>query len=1172
MNFNVYTIAARPFGGWLTTKVLRIMKLTTLFLIIALVQVSAKGYSQKITLDEKNKSLEQVFHAIEKQSAYVFFYDNKYVKATKVNVNLKNASIEEVLNACFGNLPLTYNIVEKNIVITPKDEHKTVEVIQAAIQKIQGKVTDTTGGPIPGVTVKVKGSSAVAVTDVNGKYSIAVPNSDAVLVFSYVGYLSQEIKVGDRTTIDVALHERKNGLNEIVIVGYGSQSKAQVTGAISTVKMGDVLADRPVSTTSALLLGVVPGLQVTIGSGQPGSSTSLNIRGGTDLNASGNNVGTVNTGGPLILVDNVPFNGGLNLINPDDIETISVLKDAGSAAIYGGRSAFGVVLITMKKGKKSQKVQFQYSNNVTFANAVNLPVKATPSQFLQSLTDMGTVSYYAGQNVATWTQLENQYQANPSQFPGGITTVSGQPYQLAATNVLGQLLGSYAPQFQNNFSVSGGSENTTFRASLGSTNENGIIDPSAGQDKFSRYTVNSILSTDVNKWLTTQFVVDYSNSLTTTPSTNQFQLAENFPTLTADTYYVTASNGTVGISGTPKNVISTGAPNLSQTSDIRLTGRAIVKPFTGLTITGEYTYDGLSNVQTDYSELTSLINPLTFIAGPYGTGIYEIYNDPTTSKSLNIYGNYVKSYHNHNFSLLAGYNQESNVTSNNYVYRSGMIAANLPSITQGTGPLNAGDGYSATTLQGYFGRFSYDYKGKYLLQVNGRYDGSSNFPPNHRFGFFPSASVGWRIIDEDFMNVLKPVLSELKLRASIGTVGNQNIGAYSFIPVLNGTQPYWLNGTGAYLTSLSSPGIISSSFTWEKVQTINYGVDFGLFANRLTGSFDLFRRTTSDILAAGAIPLPAVLGTGAPLQNTASLQAKGFEVQINWKDKIGQVRYSVGANVYDSQSTVTKFDGNPTGIIPSQNNSPTTYYVGQKLGDIWGYTSNGFYSVSDFVPGSLNSKLTGGKLLPGVVTMQGELPNPGDVKFKDLNGDGVIYSGTNTLSNPGDRKIIGNSTPRYQFGANGSVGYKSFDFTFVLSGVAKQDLNMINALTVPNNYTFATIYQNELNYWTPTNTNPKFGRIYDQGAFNQSTNQTTQTSLLSNGAYLRINNLALAYTLPNKLLSKVHINSLRVFCSVENPFLFDYLPKGVDPTLTNQAYGLQYPFLRKTSFGANLTF
>ena len=1154
MNLNVYAIAVRPFGRGLPLKMLRIMKLTTLFLIIALVQASARGYSQKITLDEKNKSLEQVFHAIEKQSAYVFFYDNKYIKTVKVNVSLKNASIEDVLNACFGSLPLTYNIVEKNIVVTSKDEHKTPAAVEIAIQKIQGKVTDTTGGPIPGATVKVKGTNMVAVTDAQGSYTITVPNSDAVLVFSYVGYVSQEIKVGNRTVLDVTLREGKNGLNEIVIVGYGSQSKAQVTGAISSVKMSEVLGDRPVSTTSALLLGVVPGLQVTIGSGQPGSGTSFNTSGGS-----------INTGSPLILVDNVPFNGGLNLINPDDIETISVLKDAGSAAIYGGRSAFGVVLITMKKGKKSQKAQFQYSNNITFANAVNLPVKATPLQFLKSLTDAGTTSYYAGQNVATWTQLENQYLANPSQFPGGITNVGGQQYQLAATNVLGELLGSFAPQIQNNFSVSGGSENTTFRISLGSTNENGIIDPTAHQDKYSRYTVNSILSTDVNKWLTTQLLLNYSNSLSTTPSANQFSIAENFPTLTADSYYITATNGTVGISGTPKNVLSQGTPNLSQTSDIRLTGRAIVKPLTGLTLTGEYTYDGLNNVQTLYSELNTLINPLTFIAGPYGTGIYEISNSPTTSKSLNIYGNYVKSFRNHNFSLLAGYNQESNIASNNYVYRTGMIAPNLPSITQGTGPLNAGDSYSATTLQGYFGRFSYDYKGKYLIQVNGRYDGSSNFPPNHRFGFFPSGSIGWRIIDEDFMSSVKPILTELKLRASIGSVGNQNIGAYSFIPVLNGTQPTWLNGTGAYLTTLTAPGIISSSFTWEKVQTLNYGFDFGMFANRLTGSFELFTRTTSDILAAGATPLPAVLGTGAPLQNTASLQAKGFEVQINWSDKIGQVRYRVGANVYDSQSTITKFDGNPNGLL-------STYYVGQKLGDIWGYVSNGFYSVSDFVPGSLNSKLTGGKLLPGIVTYQGELPNPGDVKFKDLNGDGVIYSGTSTLSNPGDRKIIGNSTPRYQFGANGSVGYKNFDFSFVLSGIAKRTLSLINPITVPNNNTFATIYQNELNYWTPTNTNPKYGRFYDQGAFNQGLNQTTQTSLLSNGAYLRINSLALAYTLPKKLLDKAHINAARVFCSVENPFLFDYEPKGIDPSLTDQGSGLQYPFLRKTSFGVNLTF
>lgn len=1168
MKLNVYTTAVpKP---RLSAQLLLSMKLTIIFCIIFIINAGAKGYSQRINLNEGNTSLKQVFRAIEQQTPYVFFYDNNDIKKAKINITVKDGSIEETLNECFKNLPLTYSIVEKNIVVSRKDENKTNDANQVASRKIQGKITDTTGATLPGVNVSIKGTNIGAASDKNGNYTIDVPNDQAVLVFSFIGYATQEIKVGDKTNLNVTLRASQRGLNEIVIVGYGTQSKAKLTGAISTVQVDDILRDRPVSTLSTLLINVVPGLQITVPSGQPGSSTSLNIRGGTDISTTGN---AVNTGSPLILVDNVPFNGPLNLINPSDIETISVLKDAGSAAIYGGRSAFGVILITTKKGRKNQPVQFDYNNNITFANAVNLPVKATALQFLQSLKDMGTTTYYTGNDVATWSQLENEYIADPGKYPGGITYVNGLGYQLAPTNVQNDLLGSNVPQFQNNLSVSGGSDKTTFRLALGSVNDNGIIDPSSHYDNFKKYTVSSMISTDVNKWLTTQLSANYYNSKTTTPNNNEFGIAENFPVLTPDSYNITSTTGVVGTSATPKNLVSLGAPNISQTGDTRLTGRAIVKPFTGLTLTGEYTYDGLTNTQNNYSELLQLINPQTYVSSPYGTGTYQIINDQTSSKSLNIYGNYVKSFGDNNFSLLGGYNQENLVSSDSYVQRNGMIAGALPSISLGTGPIIAGDGaipgtnypgYTGNTLQGYFGRFNYDYKGKYLLQLGGRYDGSSNFPVNHRFGFFPSGELGWRVIDEDFMKTLKPVLSELKLRASVGSVGNQNIGPYSFIPVLNQAQPYWLNG-GGYVTTLTPPAIISSNFTWEKVQTFDYGIDFGLFNNHLTGSFDYYIRNTDDILAAGATPLPAVLGTGAPLENTASLSAKGYEIQLNWHDKIGQVKYHIGVNLYDSQSTITKFEGNPSGLL-------NTYYVGEKAGQIWGYVTDRLYTANDFVAGSLNSSLTGGKLKPGIPAFQGELPNPGDVLFKDLNGDGVINPGNGTLSNPGDQKVIGNSTPRYQFGANGDVAYKSFVFSFALSGVGKEDLNLINALTVPNNYPFATLYQGELNYWTPTNLNAHFGRIYNQAAGNQGTNQITQTSLLLNGAYLRINNLALSYSLPTAFVNRLHLNSFRVFCSVENPFLFDHLPKGIDPSLANQSYGLQYPFLRQTSFGVNVAF
>lgn len=1146
---------------------LRIMKLVILLLTVTSLQLSAKSYAQQVTLRVNNVPLGDVLEQIYEQTGYQFVATKDMLKqAHPVSIHIKDAPLKEVLNICFTNQPITYLIKDKAIIVKQKnlEDDKDSKAILLPQIHINGIVTDSmTGKPLVGVTIQVKGGTTGTTSDNKGSFNLEVPDN-AVLIVSYLGYTTKKIHVKG-AEMHIELSASSTALNQLVVVGYGTQKKSDVTGAISTVNVGKILGDRPVSTLSTLMQNVVPGLNVSITSGQPGSSTSLNIRGATDLNTSGN---SINAGGPLILVDNVPFNGPLNMIDPNDIATITVLKDAGSAAIYGGRSAFGVILITTKHGKKNQKTQFTYSNNISFASAVNLPVKANPDQFLQSLLDMGTTNFWSGQNVPLWKHLYDSLKGNTSQVPYGVVFVGNAGYPVVPTDALKDLIGGTVPQIQNNFSISGGSDKTTYRLAFGQTNEKGILDPDARVDYFKRYTVSSSLSSDVAKWLTTQLEANYYNDLTSNPSNSNliYYAAANYPTLLPLSDSLIGGNGIKGINGTPKNIASLNGADVNKNSDIRLTGRAILRPFEGLTLTGEYTYDNLANNERYYNKLISVVVPANYQTANYGSGNYELINQSTVYKSLNVFANYDRSFGNHNLTAMVGYNQEENVTSGNYVYRNGMIAANQPSLSNATGPLNAGDNDSAYALIGYFGRINYDYKGTYLAQINGRYDGSSNFPPGHRYGFFPSGSLGWRISNEAFMNSLQPVLSNLKLRASYGSVGNQTIPPYSYIPTISGVQPSWLTGTSAYLTSLSSPGLISSSFTWEKVETLDYGVDFGLFSERLTGSFDWYRRDTKDILAPGATPLPAVLGTGAPLENTASLRSKGYEVELTYQDQISKdLRFHVSANLSDNTAVVTRFDGNPTKVL-------STYYVGQQVGGIWGYTTDGFYTVNDFVKGSLSPNLTGGTLLPGIPKFQGENPNPGDIKYKDYGGTGIVYQGNNTADSSGDRRIIGNSRARYIFGLNGGISYKDFTFSFVLSGVGKQDLAMSSPLIFPNTNQFATIYANELNYWTPTRTNAYFGRIYDQAAGNQGFNELTQTRFLQNGAYLRINNLTLDYALPVSLLKKVYITSFHIFCSVENPFLFDHLPKGLEPGLVNQYEGFEYPYLRKTSFGVNLTF
>lgn len=1038
-----------------------------------------------------------------------------------------------------------------------------------------GIVNDENNHALYGVTVQALTGNKIAgktSSDSLGRFKFAgLKAGDYNFIFSAVGYQSQTVtgyslKEGQTVSMLIAMVSIAYNLNDVVVVGYGTQKTTDVTGAINTVKVDELLGNRPVSSTSALLQGAVPGMQVTIGSGQPGASTSINLRGATDINTSGN---SFNTGGPLILVDNVPFNGGLNLINPADIETITTLKDAGSAAIYGGRSAFGVILITTKQGKKNQKAQFNYDNNITWASATNLPKKATPLQTIQAYNDMGTTSYWTGQNTATWLQLMNDYTANPGKYPNGYTIIGTTRYQLAQTDVIKDMLGSTAPQFTQNFSVNGGSEKTTYRISFGSVNENGVLVPSVHKDYYKRYNAKTFVSSDVAPWLTAQADAGYYYSLQSTPgdASTQFGQAVNLPSYIPlqDTITQTGTSIT-GVNGTPKNQLKLNYPSTSRYSDVRLTGRAILKPLKGLTITGEYTYENLGQLQKSYSAPISFINSSQYVQQTSGSDKYSVTNSTTLYNAINIYGNYTKKIAKHSITAMLGFNQESNSSEAYAESATGMISSASPSISLATGAITGSDAVTAFTLRGYFGRINYDYDGKYFLQVNGRYDGSSRFPEGHKYGFFPSGSAGWIISKETFMQWAKPALSMLKIRSSYGSVGNQSgSGAYDFLPIMSATNANWIPAGNSYLTTLTTPGLISTDFTWETVQTFDVGTDFGFFNNKLTGTFDWYRRNTNNILAQGAVAYPAVLGTGAPLQNTASITSYGYELQLNWHDKIGKVGYAVGMNLYDSKGKVTSFNGNPNNVL-------STYFVGQKMGDIWGYVSDRLYTVNDFQPGSLNANLTGGKLNSGLAPVAGQSPNPGDMKFKDLNGDGKIDGGVNTLANPGDKQIIGNNAPRYQFGFNGSVSYKNFDLSFVIFGILKRDLATTSVLTFPNYYAFGTIYSHELNYWTPTNTNAYYARIYDQAGGNQSANDAVQTRYLLNGAYTQIKNITLAYSVPKNLLTKAHLTRCQLFVSVENPFTFSHLPSGMDPSVAEINYGFGYPFLRRTSLGINLSF
>ena len=516
-----------------------------------------------------------------------------------------------------------------------------------------------------------------------------------------------------------------------------------------------------------------------------------------------------------------------------------------------------------------------------------------------------------------------------------------------------------------------------------------------------------------------------------------------------------------------------------------------------------------------------------------------------------------------------GYNQESNHYDYLKAETSNMINDDMPSISQSVGVQKAYDKFTEYTVMGFFGRLNYDFANRYLLELNGRYDASSKFPSGSRWGFFPSLSVGWRVMEESFMEPLRDYIPEFKIRGSIGTVGNQNIDPYQFVPSMESEKSKWLDNNTQPIT-LKQPGLVSGNFTWETVRTLNLGFDISALKNRLSANFDLFRRDTKDMLTSGS-QLPATLGATAPLQNVADLKSTGFELELAWRDQIGKVHYNIGFNLYDYKAYITKFKNNVAGVIRTSDNK--TYVEGQQLGEIWGYVTDRLYTVDDFVEGTLDANLKNGTLKDGIPHVEGVKPNPGDMMYKDLDGNGIINSGNETIYDPGDRKIIGNNSLRFQYGINGGLSWNNFSFSFLLQGVGKCDKWLTNDLIFPYYYEFGTIYEHQLDYWTSENTGAFFPRLYETGMrnTNYAANVRAQTKYLTNGAYLRVKNLTLGYTIPQSVISKIGINNLRVYVSAENPFTFDHMPKGLDPAVESKANGLGYPFMSSYAFGFSVS-
>ena len=654
--------------------------------------------------------------------------------------------------------------------------------LQAQEKSITGTISDESGLPLPGASIIIKGTTNGTDTDFDGNFTITASPTD-ILILSYVGYVSQEITVGNQATINISLVEDADTLDEVVVVGYGSQKKGELTGAVSATKMDPILADRPVTNPLLAIQGVVPGLTITSNSGRPGAAgLGINIRG----------TNSINGGSPLILMDNVAVN--TEDINPQDVESITVLKDAAASSIYGARAAFGVILITTKQAKKGQPIKFNYSNTFSFSSPEDIPEKAPTYDFVNALQDWGVSSFWTGQDIASWTGFLEEYKNNPSTYPLGYAEFNGLRYPLVDTDLIGAFLNDDGFSQLHNFNFSGGSEKTSFRVSAGFSDDDGII--VGDNDSYKKYNINVSLNTQLTDKLSATVNIVYRNSIRTDP-VGSYGNAMSFNPYTPEDGNHVFEDGTEIPYFTPANMERLSIAPKNLVDNIRLFGKLDYQLAEGWTVAGELTYQqGGTDRITGHNQVLT-VNPERFTLNAVSNDntFYQKSSNVTRYSAVNVYSKYQKDINDHHFSVLGGFNSEQSDFETFFVRKTNLISVDLPSISGASGTITADDGFTQWSVLGYFGRFNYNYKQKYFLEVNGRYDGSSKFPTEDRYGFFPSFSAGWEIKKESFMENVD-WLSNLKLRASYGEVGNQNTGsAYPAVPGMPIYNANWLNSS-----------------------------------------------------------------------------------------------------------------------------------------------------------------------------------------------------------------------------------------------------------------------------------------------------------------------------------------------------------------------------------------
>lgn len=1044
--------------------------------------------------------------------------------------------------------------------ILAKSEFTEASTIDAAVQEtVTGRVVDASdGSPLPGVNIILKGTTTGTSTDSDGIFQLTVPSLSDTLVVSYIGYQRTEIPIDGRANLNIELASQIYTGEELVVVGYGTQRAENLVGSVSTASVEGISA-RPSADIARSLQGAVPGLNIRASSGgDPSDTPEINIRG----------FNSINGGSPLVLVDGIEEN--LANVNPNDIESVTVLKDAQSAAIYGARGSFGVVLVTTKTGREGEfNVQYSTNTGVT-TNTARTDFVTNPATYARWADD-AIGSYHSGcyvcyddEDYAIAERVGNgEIEPYYEEQPDGSYKFYGN------TDFYNVLFKKWRPHTAHNISVSGGSDKLTGAIS-GRIYERDKIQ-NIQDAKMKRYNLQLSLSATPYDWLKLSAISKFSSRFdeqyagTKNGWGDEFGVSkwrDLFPNHPAfvDGYGVSVGrtrNGYVGRLG----ALQEGAAHRQwQYEKQTNTLKAEVRPTDELVLNMDYSHS------IDRTDRTFSYKPFSYLSGDRlelmeGEGLnrHNEYRWKDYYQALNIYGTYTENLANrHNFKLMLGFNQEVFDRDRIGARIEDLLTRDKSNIAFGTEILDMEGSTLEWAIQGYFGRFNYDYDGKYLLEVNTRYDGSSRFPEGNQWGLFPSVGIGWQVDKESFWtSSLRDVISSLKLRASYGKLGNQNVGVNTFRQLIGMGRTSWLID-GQEVNYARAPAPLPANIGWEKITSTNVGVNMGFLDNRLTASLDLYERNTEDMYLPGE-PLPAVFGASEPRRNYASMRNRGFEFTVGYNDQFSvmgsPLSFNIQANVSNNTGVITKFD-NPNGLL-------STFYEGQKLGEIWGYRVDGQFQSDEEAAAFQNQFGTANltEVYRGILVFGSNSDwnylKGGDLKYVDVNGDGKIDNGDNTLENPGDLVPIGNAMPQFPFGFNINANWKQFDVSVMGQGVAKQDWYPSGPLY------WATFHRPYVSFirkdildkvWDPEHPNDP-NRIYPQRqrAYNSLSSGRMSYNLndhyLTNIGYLRIKNLTVGYTLPHELTQKFNINRLRIFFSGENLFTWTFggLTKYLDP-------------------------